>query len=95
MKKPEKVMNEKAKVKRTLQGNVISSKMDKTIVVKVDRKIKHPLYGKYITRSTKVHAHDENNICQVGDTVIIAESRPISKTKSWRLAKVIRQGKKV
>ncbi|KPJ68158.1 MAG: 30S ribosomal protein S17 [Coxiella sp. DG_40] len=88
-------MNEKAKVKRTLQGNVISSKMDKTIVVKVDRKIKHPLYGKYITRSTKVHAHDENNICQVGDTVIIAESRPISKTKSWRLAKVIRQGKKV
>ncbi len=88
-------MNEKAKVKRTLQGEVISNKMDKTIVVKVDRKVKHPLYGKYITRSTKVHAHDEDNVCQIGDTVIIAESRPISKTKSWRLAKVVRQGKNV
>ena len=79
-------MNEKTKVKRTLQGEVISNKMNKTIVVKVDRKVKHPLYGKYITRSTKV---------QIGDTVMIAESRPISKSKSWQLVKVIKQEKKV
>jgi len=88
-------MNEKTKVKRTLQGEVISNKMNKTIVVKVDRKVKHPLYGKYITRSTKVHAHDEDNVCQIGDTVMIAESRPISKSKSWQLVKVIKQEKKV
>ena len=82
-------MNEKIKVKRVLQGKVISNKMDKTIVVKIDRKVKHPLYGKYITRSTKVHAHDANNSCQIGDTVEITESRPISKTKSWQLVEVM------
>jgi len=89
MKRQEKIMNEKIKVKRTLQGKVISNKMDKTIVVKVDRKVKHPLYGKYITRSTKIHAHDENNSCQIGDTVKIFESKPISKTKTWQMLEIV------
>jgi len=82
-------MNEKTKVKRTLQGRIISNKMDKTIVVKVDRKVKHHLYGKYITRSTKIHAHDENNSCQIGDMVIVAETKPIAKTKSWQLVEIV------
>jgi small subunit ribosomal protein S17 len=84
-------MSEKeiSKPVRTLQGRVMSNKMDKTIVVLVVRKIKHPLYGKYIKRSTKIHAHDEDNICKEGDLVVIAVSRPISKTKSWKLVKVI------
>lgn len=77
------------KNKRTLEGVVISNKMDKTIVVKVEHKVKHPLYGKYIRRTTKVHAHDPENICKEGDVVIVTESRPISKTKSWQLLKVI------
>lgn len=75
--------------KRTLEGIVVSNKMDKTIVVKIERKVKHPLYGKYIRRTTKVHAHDPRNVCQEGDLVLIAESRPISKTKSWQLLEVI------
>jgi small subunit ribosomal protein S17 len=95
MKRLEKVMNEKSKIKRISQGKVISNKMNKTIVVKVDRKVKHPLFGKYVTRSTKIHAHDEDNVCQIGEVVIIAESRPISKSKSWRLVKVVERGKKI
>lgn len=95
MKRLEKVMNEKTKIKRILQGKVISNKMNKTIVVKIDRKVKHQLFGKYITRSTKIHAHDEDNVCQIGDIVVIAESRPISKSKNWRLVKVVRRGKKI
>ena len=82
-------MSEKTQVKRTLQGKVVSNKMDKTITVKIDRKVKHALYGKYLTRSTKVHAHDEDNVCQLGDTVLIAETRPISKSKSWQLIEVL------
>jgi len=74
---------------RTLEGVVLSNKMDKTITVLVERKIKHPVYGKYIKRSTKIHAHDENNICSEGDTVAIAESRPISRTKQWQLVEII------
>ena len=70
-------------------GVVVSNKMDKTITVLVERKIKHPVYGKYIKRSTKIHAHDEKNICEKGDTVAICESRPISKTKQWKLVEVI------
>lgn len=70
---------------RTLQGIVVSNKMDKTIVVRVVRRVKHPLYGKIMTRSNKLHAHDPDNLCQEGDEVIIQETRPISKTKSWRL----------
>ncbi|MCK4608633.1 MAG: 30S ribosomal protein S17 [Gammaproteobacteria bacterium] len=85
-------MSEQVKVKRTLQGKVTSNKMDKTIVVKVERKVKHALYGKYVKRSTKVHAHDAENSCNIGDIVIIAETRPIAKTKSWQLVKIIERG---
>ena len=74
----------------TLIGRVVSDKMVKTITVLVERKIKHPLYGKTITRSKKIHAHDENNEFHAGDLVEIAETRPISKTKSWRVIKLIR-----
>lgn len=69
--------------KRVLQGVVVSDKMEKTIVVKVERRVRHPLYGKIITQSKKYHAHDEENRCQVGDIVSIQESRPLSKTKRW------------
>ena len=81
------------KVVRTRIGRVVSNKMDKSITVMVERRVKHPLYGKYITRSTKLHAHDENNECGIGDTVSITECRPISKTKSWRLVSVIEKAK--
>ena len=74
---------------RTLQGSVQSAKMDKTITVLVERQLQHPLYKKYIRRSTRLHAHDENNECRKGDIVVIEESRPISKSKSWRLVKVV------
>lgn len=74
---------------RTLVGKVVSNKMDKTITVLVERRIRHPMYGKFIKRSTKLHAHDEENTCQQGDHVMITECRPLSKTKSWRLEKVI------
>ncbi len=81
--------NTQKKVKRTLQGVVTSDKMDKTIVVLVERKVKHAVTGKYIRRSSKIHAHDENNSCKEGDMVVIAEHRPISKTKRWVLLDVI------
>ena len=77
------------KVLRTKTGRVISNKMNQTITVLVERKVKHPLYGKYIRRSTKVHVHDEKNECNEGDLVAISECRPMSKTKSWRLVEVI------
>jgi small subunit ribosomal protein S17 len=82
-------MNMTTEVKRTKQGTVISNKADKTITVLLERQVKHPLYGKYIKRSSKVHAHDENNACGEGDTVSIAECRPISKTKAWRLVEIL------
>ena len=72
-----------AKFIRTLQGRVISDKMDKTVTVLIERRVKHPLYGKIIQRSTKIYAHDERNECKVVDVVVIAEGRPLSKTKSW------------
>ena len=75
---------------RTVSGRVISNKMDKTITVLLERKVKHPLYGKFIRRSTKVHAHDEANECKEGDMVVVETCRPISKSKSWRLVKVVR-----
>ena len=81
--------DESKKVTRTVIGRVVSDKMDKSAVVIVERKVRHELYGKYIRRSTKLHIHDENNECQTGDTVSIEECRPISKTKSWRLVKVL------
>ncbi len=76
---------------RTLVGVVVSNKMTKTIVVKVERRIKHPVYGKYVKRTKKYHVHDEDNTCTIGDTVQIKECRPLSKTKSWTLDKVIEQ----
>lgn len=78
-----------AKSSRTLTGRVVSNKMDKTITVLIERKVAHPLYGKFVKRSTKVHAHDENNDCQEGDVVIVAECRPLSKNKSWKLVEVV------
>ncbi|WP_432471196.1 30S ribosomal protein S17 [Amphritea sp. HPY] len=80
---------------RTVTGKVVSNKADKTITVMVERKEKHPIYGKFVTRSTKLHAHDEQNECQMGDTVVIAESRPLSKSKSWTLVKIEEQAVKV
>lgn len=77
------------KLKRTLTGKVVSNKMDKSVTVLIERRVKHPVYGKYITRSTKLHAHDENNVCKEGDIVTIAECRPISKTKAWALVEVV------
>ncbi len=77
------------KIVRSLTGVVTSDKMDKTIVVKIERKVKHALYGKYIRRSTKFHVHDENNQGKIGDTVVFKESRPYSKSKHWELLKVV------
>ncbi|ASJ95243.1 30S ribosomal protein S17 [Shewanella insulae] len=74
---------------RTLQGRVLSNKMDKSITVAIERKVKHPLYGKFIKRTTKIHAHDETNQCNAGDIVTIRECRPLSKTKSWTLVEVV------
>ncbi len=74
---------------RTVEGKVVSNKAEKTISVLVERKVKHPLYGKYIRTSTKFMAHDEGNECGEGDTVVIEECRPLSKNKSWRLVKVV------
>ena len=74
---------------RTATGRVVSNKMDKTITVLVERRVKHPVYGKYITRSSKIHAHDESNQCGIGDTVTVAETRPISKSKTWNLVEVV------
>ncbi|MES1943095.1 30S ribosomal protein S17 [Salinisphaera sp. PC39] len=74
---------------RVLAGHVIGNKMDKSIVVAVERRVKHELYGKYVRRTTKIVAHDENNECNPGDFVEIAECRPISKSKSWRLVRVV------
>lgn len=74
---------------RTMIGKVVSDKMNKTIVVMIERTVKHPKYGKIMKRRTKIHAHDENEVCQIGNVVKVRESRPISKTKSWVLVEVI------
>ncbi|MDA0688706.1 MAG: 30S ribosomal protein S17 [Proteobacteria bacterium] len=76
------------KAARTVSGKVVSNKMDKSIVVLIERRVKHPVYGKIVKRSTKIHAHDANNECDIGDAVTIKEVRPISKTKSWALVSV-------
>jgi len=81
-------MSEQEKLVRTLTGKVVSDKMNKSIVVKIERRVKHPVYGKYVSKSSKLKAHDEGNECKIGDTVTIAESRPLSKTKSWALVKI-------
>lgn len=80
-------------LRKTRIGVVSSNKMDKTITVKVERKIKHPLYGKFLKKTTSFHAHDEKNECSIGDTVKIMETRPYSKTKRWRLVEVVEKVK--
>ncbi len=82
-------VSEEAKVERSLMGRVVSDKMDKSIVVLMERQVKHPMYGKFIKRSKKYHVHDENNECREGDTVMFKECRPLSKTKHWTLIKVV------
>ena len=82
-------MSETKTVERVLTGKVVSNARDKTIAVLVERKVRHPIYKKYIKRSTKVHAHDENNECGLGDVVRVSESKPFSKTKNWTLIEVI------
>lgn len=81
----------KQKLRRTVTGKVVSSKGDKTIVVMVERKVKHPVYGKFLRRSTKLTAHDETNQCREGDVVTVEECRPLSKRKTWMLVSVVEQ----
>ena len=88
-------MSDKQTTAKTLTGTVVSNRMDKTISVQTQRMVKHPLYEKYIRRSTKLLAHDENNECSEGDIVVIEASRPISKNKSWRLQKIVTRVQKV
>jgi small subunit ribosomal protein S17 len=78
---------------RAIIGRVVSNAMDKTITVLVERKVKHPIYGKFMKRSTKLHAHDESNECNNGDTVKVEQCRPLSKSKSWRLIEIIEHSK--
>ena len=82
-------MSETTKTSRTVTGKVVSNKMDKSATVLIERKVKHPVYGKYIRRSTKLHIHDAENACQEGDLVTIEQCRPLSRTKSWRLVEVV------
>ncbi len=82
-------MSESTTTARTVTGRVTSNKMDKSATVMIERLVKHPVYGKYIRRSTKLHIHDAENTCQEGDLVVIEPCRPISKTKSWRLVEVV------
>ncbi|MDD2723988.1 MAG: 30S ribosomal protein S17 [Methylovulum sp.] len=87
-------MSENVTKIRTVSGRVVSNKMDKTITVLVERVVKHPVYGKYIKRSTKMMAHDENNVCQEGDIVAIASCRPLSKHKTFKLIQVLESSNK-
>ena len=82
-------MAEETKLQRTLTGRVVSSKMTKTISVAVERSVPHDVYGKYVRRTSKIMAHDENNECREGDTVVIAECRPLSRHKAWRLVEIV------
>ncbi|HNP21261.1 MAG TPA: 30S ribosomal protein S17 [Panacibacter sp.] len=80
-------------LRKTKTGVVSSTKMDKTVTVAVERKVKHPIYGKFVKKTTRFHAHDEKNECTVGDVVKIMESRPLSKTKRWRLVEIVEKAK--
>jgi small subunit ribosomal protein S17 len=82
-------MNASENIERTLTGRVVSNKMDKSVTVKIERLVKHPMYGKYIRRSSKLHVHDESNQCNEGDLVTIRQCRPISKTKAWTLVEIV------
>lgn len=84
---------EAAKAARVVIGHVVSDKMQKTVTVRVDRMVKHPLYKKYVRLSTKFHAHDENDECRIGDKVSIEQCRPLSKTKAWRLHRILERAK--
>ena len=84
---------EQRKIRRERVGTVISNKMEKSIVVAVRRKMKHPIYGKFVNKTTRFVAHDQENSCNIGDTVKIAETRPLSKTKNWRLVEIIERAK--
>ncbi len=86
-------MSEQEKAIRLVTGRVVSDKMDKTITVLVERKVAHPIYKKYVKRSTKLHAHDEENTCNIGDVVNITSTRPQAKTKSWTLVDVVTRAK--
>lgn len=88
-------MTNDQKSSKSLTGSVVSNKMDKTIAVSVQRTVKHPLYDKYLRRSTKVLAHDENNECSEGDIVVIEASRPLSKNKMWKLQRIVEKAQKV
>ena len=88
-------MSETKAVERVLTGKVVSNARDKTIAVLIERKVRHPIYKKYIKRSTKVHAHDENNECGLGDVVRVSESKPFSKTKNWALIEVIEKSESI
>jgi len=80
---------------RTVTGTVVSDRMDKTITVRIERRVQHPVYGKIIRRSSKLHAHDENNECRIGDVVTVTECRPISKTKTWMLKSIDERAREV
>jgi small subunit ribosomal protein S17 len=85
--------NQVRNLRKEKVGVVVSDKMDKSIIVAVKRKVKHPIYGKFVNKTTKFHAHDEDNTCNAGDTVRIMETRPLSKTKCWRLVEIIERAK--
>lgn len=80
-------------LRKTKTGVVVSDKMDKTITVLVERKLRHPIYGKFVKKTTKFHAHDETNDCAIGDKVVIMETRPLSKSKCWRLLEILERAK--
>lgn len=84
---------EERNMRKTRTGIVVSDKMDKTVVVAIKNNVRHPLYGKIVKHTTKVHAHDEANECGVGDTVLLMETRPLSKTKRWRVVKIVEKAK--
>lgn len=88
-------MNDNQKTSGTVSGRVTSNKMDKTVTVLIERRVRHPLYKKYVRRSTKVHAHDENNECREGDVVTITQCRPMSKTKAWRVVGVVERAEAI
>lgn len=95
MSEEQTVSDTAAKVARTVTGTVVSDKMNKSITVLVERKVQHPVYGKIIRRSSRLHAHDEENTCRVGDVVTVSECRPLSKTKTWMLESVLERAKEI
>ena len=86
-------MTEERNLRKTRVGRVVSNKMDKTVVVAIEDNVKHPIYGKIIKRTLKLHAHDEENVCGIGDKVEVMETRPLSKTKRWRVVEIIEKAK--